>query len=314
MEEARRRGGEEAKRRHRTNDHVLPTVRLCLPPCIYRSGGMRRSRTNCQLHPFPRLRGTEGAAAGSRFGRLSARGAAPLRSARCRASGRCDPTPAVGQTPAHGRPRGPPPHVLRSGGMRRSRTNRRPPHFPRPSLPPRTRGQAWADLRGTKGAAAGSRFGRLSARGAAPLRSARCRASGRRHPTPAVLSTTACGVLTPAQGCVPRTRGRGLAPPPRTGRCAPVSPRSWSLGRFARSVAHAVRRGAGVVAGAWPKRRGAEVQRRQCHTNDHALPTALSLCIDPTLAAEASAAAVCSVDQVTCGGVWGTGTVPPRGA
>jgi hypothetical protein len=47
------------------------------------------------------------------------------------ALGRCDPTPAVGQTPAHGRPRGPRPRVSRSGGMRSSRANRRPHHLRR---------------------------------------------------------------------------------------------------------------------------------------------------------------------------------------
>jgi hypothetical protein len=109
------------------------------------------------------------------------------------------------------------------------------------------------------------------------------------RPAPASVSTTARGVPTPAQGCAPRTRvcfnhgpwrpntraglraphpRAGPAPPPRTGRCAPVSPRSWSLGRFARSVAHAVRRGARAVAGAWP------FGRRGAPPSSHALPTA----------------------------------------
>jgi hypothetical protein len=42
----------------------------------------------------------------------------------------------------------------------------------------------------------------------------------------------------------------GPAPPPRTGRCAPVRPRMLGQGRFARTGAHAVRRSARAGAGA----------------------------------------------------------------
>ena len=45
---------------------TLPIAHSLLPPCILRSGGIRRSRTNCRPRPFPRVRGTTGTAEGSR--------------------------------------------------------------------------------------------------------------------------------------------------------------------------------------------------------------------------------------------------------
>jgi hypothetical protein len=130
MEEARRREGEEARRRSagiaQTTMRCQRSVCVCRHASIAAEACAAAARTANYI-PSPACGGPRGAAAGSRFGRLSARGAAPLRSARCRASGRCDPTPAVGQTPAHGRPRGAAPTCF---AQRR--------HAPQPHEPPTT--------------------------------------------------------------------------------------------------------------------------------------------------------------------------------
>jgi hypothetical protein len=47
-----------------TTNHALPTAHAGVPRCIYRSGGMRRSRTHRRPHRFPRLRGTKGGCGG----------------------------------------------------------------------------------------------------------------------------------------------------------------------------------------------------------------------------------------------------------
>ena len=44
------------------------------------------------------------------------------------------------------------------------------------------------------------------------------------------------------------------------------------------------------------------------------LPPTVLFCTHASIAAEACAPAGRSADHVTCGGVWGTGTIPQRGA
>jgi hypothetical protein len=129
-------------------------------------------------------------------------------------------------------------------------------------------------------------------------------------------SSSACGAFICGSG-VRYVRGAtrpapagGASPATPHGALHPRDPRMWRQYRCERLAAHAFRRSAGAVLDGWSfgcRHAGAAHPAMRCQRP-------VRLCCHAPLAAEASATAHAQSNQVTCGGVWGTGTVPPRGA